>query len=151
MSPRIKKIELKVERISPNAQLPKYAYWDDSGADICSTIDYVLKPQEIKAIPSGLRIEIPKGFELQVRPRSGYALKHGIILPNSPGTIDAGYRGEIKVIMMNLGQQPFHIKIGQRIAQVVLKPVSSAKFKEVPTISSSQRGLNGFGSTGCLF
>ena len=142
------KIPVKIEYISPNACLPKYAHGDDSGADVCSTIDYILQPMEIKAIPTGLKIELPTGFELQVRPRSGLALTHGLILPNSPGTIDSGYRGELQIIMMNLGKKPFHIKVGQRIAQIVLSPQYSADFEIVKKVKKSNRGTGGFGSTG---
>jgi dUTP pyrophosphatase len=142
------KVPVKIECISPNACVPQYAYDDDSGADVCSIIDYVLQPLEIKAIPTGLKIELPKGFEIQVRPRSGLALNHGIILPNSPGTIDSGYRGELKIIMMNLGKEPFHIQGGQRIAQIIISPQYSADFHIVKKVNNSERGTGGFGSTG---
>lgn len=142
------KIPIKIERITSNASLPKYAHEDDSGADVCSTIDYELQPSEIKAIPTGLKFELPKGFEIQVRPRSGLALNYGIILPNSPGTIDTGYRGELKIILMNLGKKAFHIKEGQRIAQIIISPQHSADFHIVKKVRKSERGTGGFGSTG---
>lgn len=144
----MEKIKLNIERISPTAQLPKYQYTWDSGADICSAISYTLKPLERKAIPTGLKAEIPIGYELQVRSRSGLALDSGIIVLNSPGTIDSGYRGEIKVIIVNLSQKPYEIKVGQRIAQLVLMPVFFASFEEVNKLSNSKRGADGFGSTG---
>ena len=144
----MKKTIVYIERISPKARLPCYAHEDDSGADVCSIINYTLDPHEIKAIPTGLKIELPTGFDLQVRPRSGLALNHGLILPNSPGTIDAGYRGELKIIMMNLGKKPFHIQEGQRIAQLVLSPRYPAHFTLVEQVKESERGTKGFGSTG---
>lgn len=144
----IKKTIVYVECISPKARLPCYAHEDDSGADVCSIIDYTLDPYEIKAIPTGLKIELPAGFDIQVRPRSGLALNHGLVLPNSPGTIDAGYRGELKIIMMNLGKKPYHIQEGQRIAQLVLSPRYPAHFQLVEYVADSERGVHGFGSTG---
>ena len=144
----MEKIKLKIEQISPVAQCPKYQYIGDSGADICSAINYTLKPFERKAIPTGLKVEVPIGYELQVRSRSGLALDSGIIVLNSPGTIDSGYRGEIKVILINLSQKSFEINVGQRIAQIVLMPVFFANFEQVIDLSNSERGADGFGSTG---
>lgn len=144
----MEKIKLKIERTSSTAQLPKYQHIGDSGADICSAIDYILKPLERKAIPTGLKVEVPIGYELQVRSRSGLALDSGIVVLNSPGTIDSGYRGEIKVILINLSKKPFEIKVGQRIAQIVLMPVFFANFEQVIDLSNSERGAGGFGSTG---
>lgn len=144
----MEKVRLKVELISPAAQLPKYQHIGDSGADICSAIDYTLKPLERKAIPTGLKVEVPIGYELQVRSRGGLALDNGIVVLNSPGTIDSGYRGEIKVILINLSQKSFEIKVGRRIAQIVLMPVFFASFEEVNKLSNSKRGADGFGSTG---
>ena len=144
----MEKINIYIEKISPKARLPTYAHEDDSGADVCSLINYTLQPHEIKAIPTGLKIELPKGFDLQVRPRSGLALHHGLILPNSPGTIDSGYRGELKIILMNLGNKPYSIKEGERIGQLVLSPQYIAHFTVVKQVQQSARGINGFGSTG---
>jgi len=144
----MEKTIVHIELISPKARLPTYAHEDDSGADVCSIINCILNPHEIKAIPTGLKIELPTGFDLQVRPRSGLALNHGLILPNSPGTIDVGYRGELKIIMMNLGKKPFKIHEGQRIAQLVLSPRYHAHFKPVEHLTESERGAQGFGSTG---
>ena len=142
------KVKLKIERTSEDAQLPKYQYNGDSGADICSAVDYVLKPFEIKDIPTGIKMEVPIGYEVQVRSRSGLALNSGVVVLNSPGTVDSGYRGEIRVILMNLSQKPYKIKIRQRIAQLVLVPVSFADFEDVSKLSATIRGANGFGSTG---
>ncbi len=143
----MKKLKLEIVRISPEAQLPEYQYPGDSGADICSIINLALKPLERKTIPTGLKVEVPKGYELQVRSRSGVALDDGIIVLNSPGTIGSSYRGEIKIILINLSQELYEIKIGQRIAQVVLMPVYFADFEEVGELSISERGDEGFGST----
>ena len=130
--------------------LPFYATAGASGADIFADIenDEVLKPGERKAIPSGLKIEIPQGYEAQIRPRSGLALKHGITLLNTPGTIDSDYRGEIKIIMINLGTEDFLIKQGDRIAQMVIAPVTKADFKLESNLNNTERGEGGFGSTG---
>ena len=130
--------------------LPFYATKGSAGADIFADIekDEVLKPGERKAIPSGLKIEIPEGFEAQIRPRSGLALKHGITLLNTPGTIDSDYRGEIKVIMINLGTDDFIIKQGDRIAQMIIAPVTKADFAIELNLNNTERGEGGFGSTG---
>jgi dUTP pyrophosphatase len=139
---------IKFKQLNPDAQLPIYAHPGDAGADLVAAEDCILQPLERKAISTGLSVEIPIGFEIQVRPRSGLALKHGITVLNSPGTIDAGYRGEIKVILINLGTAAFEITKGQRIAQMVVAPVVSAEFQAVVELADSQRGEGGFGSTG---
>ncbi len=108
----------------------------------------VLEPGARALIPTGLRIEIPAGFEVQVRPRSGLALKHGITLPNTPGTIDSDYRGPLGVIVLNAGQEPFEISHGDRIAQIVVAPVLQARFELAEGLSETARGVGGFGSTG---
>ncbi len=130
--------------------LPFYATNEAAGADIFADIDKdeTLKPGERKAIPSGLKVEIPLGYEAQIRPRSGLALKYGITLLNTPGTIDSDYRGEIKVIMINLGTEDFIIKRGDRIAQMVIAPVTKAEFRLESMLNNSSRGEGGFGSTG---
>ena len=110
--------------------------------------DLVLDPGQRALVPSGLAIELPEGFEAQVRPRSGLALKHGISVLNAPGTIDADYRGEVGVILINLGQEPFTIKRGERIAQMVVAPVSFIQWRDSETLNPSARGQGGFGSTG---
>jgi len=139
---------VKIKKLHPNAFVPQYAHEGDSGADLFSTIDYTLQPMERKAVPTGLSAEIPKGFELQVRPKSGLALKHGITVLNTPGTIDFGYRGEIHAILINLGSEPYVIKAGQKVAQLVAAPVAYAKFEVVEELSETSRGEGGFGSTG---
>ncbi|MCL2705301.1 MAG: dUTP diphosphatase [Spirochaetaceae bacterium] len=130
--------------------LPFYATKGAAGADIFADIDKdeILKPGERKAISSGLKIEIPEGYEAQIRPRSGLALKNSITLLNTPGTIDSDYRGEIKVIMINLGTEDFIIKQGDRIAQMIIAPVSKADFKLELNLNNTERGEGGFGSTG---
>lgn len=141
-------LTVKIKRIHNDAQIPYYSYPDDSGADVYATEDCILQPLERKAISTGLMAEVPTGFELQVRPRSGLALKNAVTVLNTPGTIDAGYRGEIKVILINLGSEPYEVKKGQKIAQLVVAAVCHAQWKEVEDLTSSDRGAGGFGSTG---
>lgn len=130
--------------------LPAYATKQAAGADLMAAIDadITLKPLERKLVPTGFAIALPEGFEAQIRPRSGLALKHGITLVNTPGTIDADYRGEIKVIMINLGQEDFVISRGMRIAQMVVAPVAQVNWQEVETLDETARNDSGFGSTG---
>ncbi|MFH1561895.1 MAG: dUTP diphosphatase [Nitrospirota bacterium] len=138
---------IKIKRLCSFIQIPKYAHIGDSGADLYAIEDCLLQPFERKAIPTGLCVEIPDGFELQVRPKSGLALDSGITVLNTPGTIDSGYRGEIKVILINLSSEIYQIKKGQKIAQMVVSPVIHAEFGEVEELSESKRGTGGFGST----
>ncbi|MDF5720572.1 MAG: dUTP diphosphatase [Rhizonema sp. PD37] len=145
------RVIVKVKRLTPEAQLPRYEHPGDSGADVVAVTDYTLQPMQWFAVPTGLSAEVPMGFELQIRPRSGLALKHGVTILNTPGTVDAGYRGEIKVILLNLGSVAFQINKGQKIAQLVVAPVAWGKFEEVDELSSSQRGNGGFGSTGITY
>ena len=128
--------------------LPAYASQGAAGMDVVSAEDIVLAPGARHAVATGFAIAIPPGHEVQVRPRSGLALKHGITCLNTPGTIDEDYRGEVKVILANLGSEPFEVKRGERIAQLVPSPVQKARFLEVDTLSDTQRGTGGFGSTG---
>ncbi|WP_368185097.1 dUTP diphosphatase [Aestuariibius sp. HNIBRBA575] len=132
--------------------LPNYQTSGAAGADICANFDdrmpVTLAPGARQLIPTGLRMAIPDGFEVQVRPRSGLALKHGITLPNTPGTIDSDYRGPVGVILMNAGDQPFTVAHGDRIAQLVVAPVVQAGFAEVQGLDETERGAGGFGSTG---
>jgi dUTP pyrophosphatase len=116
--------------------------------DLLADEEAVLLPGERRLVPTGLSIELPEGFEAQVRPRSGLALKHGVTCLNSPGTIDADYRGEVGVILANLGREPFPVRRGDRIAQLVVAPVARAELREVVALSDSSRGQGGFGSTG---
>lgn len=132
------------------AELPHYASTGASGADVKAFIteDIILAPGETRLIPTGLRFSIPVGYEIQVRPRSGLALKHQITCLNSPGTIDADYRGELGVILVNFGKEPFRITPGMRIAQLVLAPVVQANFILVKELLETVRGSGGFGHTG---
>lgn len=130
--------------------LPSYATPHAAGMDICAAVqqDMILLPGERKLVPTGLSIALPEGMEAQIRPRSGLALKNGISVLNSPGTIDADYRGEIQIILANLGSEPFTITRGMRIAQMVIAPYVKASWQETQTLPDSQRGSGGFGSTG---
>ena len=143
---------IRVTRL-PHAQdlpLPAYATEGAAAMDLLAAIDApaVIPPQGRALIPTGLRVALPPGHEWQIRPRSGLALKHGIVLPNSPGTIDEDYRGEVQVILLNAGNEPFRVERGMRIAQAVLAPVLRAVFEEVPELPDTPRGEGGFGSTG---
>ncbi len=142
--------EITVKYISEKGFKPEYKSVGASGADIKATLkhDVTLKPGEIVTIPTGLYLDIPAGYEAQVRPRSGLAAKYGVTIVNAPGTIDSDYRGEIRVVMINLGNKDFVIKNGDRIAQLVFAPVTRAIFNKVEKISESIRGEGGFGSTG---
>ena len=142
---------VKVKRLVPAAKLPKYQHPGDSGADLVAVAEHTLQPMEWFAIPTGISAEVPMGFELQVRPRSGLALKHGVTVLNTPVTVVAGYRGVIKVILLNLGAEPFQVTPGMKIAQLVVVPVLRGVFQEVDELSLSQRGSGGFGSTGVAY
>jgi dUTP pyrophosphatase len=132
--------------------LPAYETPHAAGMDLRAAVPedkpVTLAPGERAAVPSGLAIALPEGYEAQVRPRSGLALKHGVTCLNTPGTIDADYRGEVKVILINLGQEPFVIRRGERIAQMVIAPVTQARWETVEALPDSARGAGGFGSTG---
>ncbi|EDK33186.1 dUTP diphosphatase [Clostridium kluyveri] len=143
-------MELLVKRINKEAILPFYAHEGDAGLDLFSVEEVLIKPMERKLIATGIKIQLPPNTEGQVRPRSGLALAHGITLLNSPGTIDEGYRGEIKVLMINLGQEGFLIKKGMKIAQMVIKPIEQVLIKEVVELKDTERGEGGFGSTGTM-
>jgi dUTP pyrophosphatase len=139
---------LKIKKLNEKAIIPAYQSEEAAGFDLHSIEDIVIKVGERKLIGTGLAFEIEKGFEVQIRPRSGLAFKHGITVLNSPGTIDSDYRGEIKVLLVNLGEEDFEIKKGERIAQAVIAPVVQAEFEEVKELSDTKRGIGGFGSTG---
>lgn len=145
-------ITVAVTRLPHGAglELPAYATAHAAGVDLLAAIDkdVVLPPGGRALIPTGLAIALPEGYEAQVRPRSGLALKHGITLPNSPGTIDADYRGEVGVILANLGSEPFTVTRGMRIAQMVVAPVTTLTWREVEKLPETARGTGGFGSTG---
>ena len=136
----------------PSVPLPSYESAGAAGADIRANLPgqaaMTLKPGDRTLVPTGLRLEIPEGFEVQIRPRSGLALKHGITLPNSPGTIDSDYRGPLGIIVMNAGAESFTIEHGDRIAQMVVAPVVQARFEVTSDLSDTERGGQGFGSTG---
>lgn len=139
---------LKVKRLHPAARLPHYAHPGDAGMDLYAIDAHELPPAASLLVRTGLAIELPPGTEGQVRPRSGLALKHQITVLNTPGTIDAGYRGEVGVILINHGSKPFHIDAGMKIAQLVIQRVHSARVEEVAELSDTARGAGGFGSTG---
>jgi dUTP pyrophosphatase len=144
--------EIKIRRL-PHGQgldLPAYATAGAAGMDLLAAVDapVTLLPGGRALIPTGFAMALPEGFELQIRPRSGLALKHGIVLPNAPGTIDEDYRGEVQVIMMNAGTEAFTVTRGMRIAQAVLAPVWRAAWIEVENLDNTTRGTGGFGSTG---
>lgn len=130
--------------------LPRYQSDQAAGLDLCADVEdeVTLSPLERRAIPTGLCLELPAGYEGQVRSRSGLALKHGVMCLNSPGTVDADYRGEVQVILANLSQQPFTVRRGDRIAQLVVAPVTQALLVEVEALTGTSRGGGGFGSTG---
>lgn len=145
----------RIEDADATLPLPSYQTAGAAGADICANLPaglrgegIVIAPGARALVPTGFVMEIPEGHEVQVRPRSGLALRHGIVLPNSPGTIDSDYRGPVGVILMNLGDAPFHVRHGDRIAQIVVAPVVQAQFTLVADLSDTARGAGGFGSTG---
>ncbi len=144
------KIEVRVKRLNNGAGLPLPAYETPgaAGMDICAAESINLRIGKRAAVSTGFAFAIPAGYEVQVRPRSGLALKNGITCLNTPGTIDSDYRGEIKVILANLGEEDFMIRTGDRIAQIVVAPVSHAAMIEVDALDTTQRGAGGFGSTG---
>ena len=127
---------------------PAYATAGAAGMDVLSAEDVTLEPGARHAVATGLSVAIPEGYEIQVRPRSGLAFKFGVTVPNTPGTIDSDYRGELKVLMINHGSDAFPIKRGERVAQLVLAPVTQAKWHEVDALDDTKRGAGGFGSTG---
>ena len=143
-------VAVQVKRLphGEGLELPRYATGGAAGMDIVSAEDVTLDPGARHAVATGLSVAIPQGYEIQVRPRSGLALKHGITVPNTPGTIDSDYRGELKVIMINHGAEPFPIARGDRVAQLVLAPVTQAAWDEVEELDATERGAGGFGSTG---
>ena len=142
-------MKIRIKKLDPEAALPEYAHGpaEDAGMDLRALGDAVLEPGIPQAIPTGLAIELPPGYEAQVRPRSGLALKHAITLPNSPATIDPGYRGEIRVILMNAGNAPYIIHKGDRIAQLVIARYEAVEWEE-GDLAGSTRGAGGFGSSG---
>ena len=144
----MQKVKVKVLRLVDSAKLPRYEHEDDSGLDIFAVEEQEISSGKAVLIRTGISIELPLGTEAQIRPRSGLALKHSITVLNTPGTVDAGYRGEIGVILINHGQQPFKVLKGMKIAQMVIAPVFRAELEEVNSLSETVRGEGGFGSTG---
>lgn len=143
-------IEIRIQRLPNGGGLPLPAYASDgaAGMDVVAAESLTIRPGTRHAVATGFAMAIPAGYEVQVRPRSGLALKHGITCLNTPGTIDSDYRGEVKVILANLGEDNFEVKRGDRIAQLVPAPVQRARFAEVATLDETARGAGGFGSTG---
>ena len=139
---------VKFRRIDPSAELPTYAHPGDAGMDLCSVQSLVIPPGGRALVPTGLAMALPSGYEAQVRPRSGLALKRGVTVLNTPGTIDEGYRGEVGVILANFGNTDFVVEKGDRIAQMVIAPVTRAEIVEVSQVDETDRGTGGFGSTG---
>jgi len=137
-------------KLSPGAMLPEYKTKGASGADLCAYLKepITIKPMERRLIPTGVSIEIPEGYEIEVRPRSGLALKNGITVLNTPGTVDSDYRGELSVLLINLGVEDFVVKNGDRIAQAVISEVSRVSFVIANFLSETERGFGGYGSTG---
>ncbi|MGD9253557.1 MAG: dUTP diphosphatase [Holophagae bacterium] len=145
-------VEIRVLRLEHGAELPlpAYATAGAAGADVCAALDedLMIGVGERRAVPTALSFEIPDGYEVQVRPRSGLAIRHGLTVLNSPGTIDSDYRGELKVLLVNLGSEPVRIRRGDRVAQLVVAPVCRGAFLETSSLSPSARDAGGFGSTG---
>ena len=140
--------KILIKRLSKEIPLPKYETNGSSGMDLAANIETIIEPGDTSIIPTGLAVSIPKGFEVQVRPRSGLAAKQKLTELNTPGTIDSDYRGEIKVILVNHGNKNFKIEKGDRIAQMIVCPVIIAQIVEVENLSDTKRGKDGFGSTG---
>lgn len=143
-------VSVRLKRLPHGAALPLPAYATSgaAGMDVVSAEDVTLAPGARHAVATGIALAIPEGYEIQVRPRSGLALKHGVTVLNAPGTIDSDYRGELKVILVNHGAEPFAVQRGDRVAQLVLAPVVQAAWNEVETLDATERGAGGFGSTG---
>ena len=140
-------IEVAVRRLRPDAEIPGQAYEGDAGLDLAACEPAVLEPGERAIVPTGVAVEIPEGYAGFVQPRSGLAARHGIGIVNSPGLIDSGYRGEIRVVLLNTSREPFSVEAGMRIAQLVIAPVASVRLVEVDELAASKRGTQGFGSS----
>jgi dUTP pyrophosphatase len=142
-------MKIRIKKIHPDAHLPEYAHGplEDAGMDVRTIENAVLEPNVPRALATGLALEIPPGYEVQMRPRSGLALKHALTLPNSPATIDPGYRGELKVILLNLGKTAYEVHAGDRVAQIVVAKYEAVEW-EVGELGDTIRGEGGFGSSG---
>ncbi|KGM94105.1 deoxyuridine 5'-triphosphate nucleotidohydrolase [Clostridium novyi A str. 4552] len=141
-------MKLLVEKINDKAIIPFQAHEGDAGMDLFSVEEVTIKPMKRKLVHTGIKMQLPKNTEAQIRPRSGLALKYGITVLNTPGTIDEGYRGEIGIILINLGSDEFKVEEGMKIAQMVIKPTLTLQIKEVVELTETTRGQDGFGSTG---
>ena len=145
-------VEVRIQRLPHAPGLPEYATAGSAGLDIAAAVagdePMELAPGARALVPTGLRLAVPEGYEAQIRPRSGLALRHGLMLPNSPGTIDSDYRGELQVIVMNAGSEPVRIERGMKIAQLVLMPLPRVVWRECAELDATERGEGGFGSTG---
>jgi dUTP pyrophosphatase len=142
-------VEVLIRRVDASAAVPSYAHPGDAGADLVTTVDVHLAPGERALVPTGISIALPQGYVALVHPRSGLAAAHGLSIVNAPGTVDAGYRGEIKVLLVNLDRsEPIDLHKGDRIAQLVFQRIEQARFVEVDTLPGSGRGAGGYGSTG---
>jgi len=141
-------MKIQIKKLNPEAIVPKYAHDGDAGMDVFSVENVVLYPGERKLVHTGLSFQIPKGFEIQVRPKSGLSLKHGLTISNTPGTLDSGYRGELGVILFNTTKEVYEIKKAQKIAQIILARYEEAEIEVVEELGETERGEGGFGSTG---
>ncbi len=139
---------IRIKRLAPEATIPRYETPEAAGLDLAALEGVTLEPGEWARVPTGLSLEIPSGFEGQVRPRSGLAVRHGVTVLNAPGTIDSDYRGEVQVALINLGPRSFEIEAGDRIAQLIIAPVTRVEVLEVSELTATERGSGGFGSTG---
>ncbi len=144
----MQELELQVQRLDPQVPLPTYAHEGDAGMDLAAAAEVTVSPGERVAVPTGLAVAIPQGWVGLVHPRSGLARRHGITVTNAPGTIDAGYRGEVQVLLVNLGDESVTLSRGDRIAQLLLQQVGHARVVEVEDLDETTRGSGGFGSTG---
>lgn len=143
-------IPIKIKKLREDAIMPHYAHEGDAGMDVYSVEEVIIAPRERKIICTGLSFEIPRGFEVQVRPKSGLALNYGLTVLNTPGTLDSGYRGELKVILLNTSEQEYIVKKYEKIAQIILTRYEEAQIEEVKDLSETNRGAGGFGSTGLI-
>jgi len=144
-----RRVPVLLHRLDPHVPLPAYAHPGDAGADLVTTVDVILHPGERQVVPTGVALALPDGYAAFVHPRSGLAARHGVAMVNAPGTIDAGYRGEIRVVLVNLDpRETVHLRRGDRVAQLVVQRVEHVRFVEVTTLPGSARGAGGFGSTG---
>ena len=141
-------MKIKIQKINPEAIIPHYIHKGDAGLDLYSIEDVIVAAGERKLVGTGFKVEIPMGYEMQVRPKSGLAANYGITVLNTPGTIDCGYRGEVKVIIFNSSKENYQVKRGEKIAQAVIAKVEEAEIEEVEELSETTRGDGGFGSTG---